>query len=358
MAKDYYAVLGVSKGASQDEIKKAFRKLAHQYHPDKGNGNEEKFKEINEAYQVLSNPEKRHQYDQFGQSWNGQGQGPGGFDGSGFSGQGFDFGGAGFEDIFADIFGGGGRTRRGGRARGSDIQVDVEIHFTEMVTGVKKQVRLRKQASCEICHGTGGESGSKEETCPTCQGAGEIRRTAQTILGAFSQVSECERCHGRGKVYAKSCHACHGAGRVQKEETIEVAIPAGIQDGQALSLAGRGAAGEFGAPAGDLFVVVHVRPDVRFRRRGDDVVTEAALPYTDLALGASIPVETVDGSVNMKVPAGTQPGEVFRIRGKGVPHLGRSGRGDHLVTITVRVPKKVSKEMKKTLEHLRTQEES
>ncbi len=354
---DYYQTLGVSKNASEDEIKKAFRKLAHKYHPDKGTGDEKKFKEINEAYQVLSNKEKRARYDHTGQDYHSQGQGGGqgfgGFDFNGFNGQGFDFSGSGFEDIFSDLFGGGmgGRTRN--RSRGADIQVDVEISFEEMVRGAKRDIKLRKLSSCETCHGTGGKPGSKETTCSQCQGAGQVRRTVQSIFGAMSQVVVCDRCRGRGKTYEEQCVTCHGAGRTEREETVSVEIPAGIDNEQTLSLSGRGAAGETGSPAGDLYVVVHVKSHDQLKRRGDDIISDYAMSFAQAALGDKVEIETIDGGIVMKIPAGTQPGEVFRIKGKGVPHLNRYGRGDHLVTVRLSVPKKLSSEQKRMIEALR-----
>jgi molecular chaperone DnaJ len=354
MAADYYKTLGVEKGASEDEIKKAFRKLAHTYHPDKGTGDEAKFKEINEAYQVLSNKEKRRQYDQFGQTFHGQGpqgggQGFGGFDFSGFSSQGFE--GSGFEDIFAEMFGGQARGRGRSRA-GSDIQVDIEISFEEMVAGVKRDIRFRKLSRCETCSGTGGQPGSKEESCSHCQGRGEVRQTVRSVFGTFAQVAPCDRCHGKGKTYAEKCKECSGSGRVHREESVSVDIPAGIRDGQALSLSGRGAAGEQGGPSGDLFIAVHVRPHKELHRQGDDILSKLEISFAQAALGESIPVATVEGEVRMKIPAGTQPGEVFRLKGKGIPHMGRYGRGDHLVTVTVKVPKKLSSEEKRLIEAL------
>ncbi|MFZ2187673.1 MAG: molecular chaperone DnaJ [Candidatus Moraniibacteriota bacterium] len=359
MAKDYYEILGVAKNASEDEIKKAFRKLAHQHHPDKGGGDEKKFKEINEAYQVLSKKDKRSQYDQFGQNFHGNGggrssQGQGGFGGSsgrGGSAAGFDFSGTGFEDIFSDMFGGGGRSRGQSRV-GADIAVDIEITFAEMVHGVKKDIRLRKLSRCDVCGGTGGKPHSKEDTCSECQGSGQIRRTVQTIFGAFAQEAVCERCHGRGKTYKEKCTTCHGDGRTQKEEHISIEIPGGIRDEQTLSVSGRGAAGEDGAPSGDLFVNVHVRPHASLKRRGDDIVSDLQITFAQAALGGKVNVGTIEGDVTMKIPAGTQPGEVFRVRGKGVPHLGHYGRGDHLVTISLFVPKKLSREEKDLIEKL------
>ncbi len=355
MAKDYYDILGVSKAASQDEIKKAFRKLAHKHHPDKSGGDEARFKEMNEAYSTLSDPEKRARYDRFGSASQDGGfsGGPqGGFDFSQFGGGGnvnFGFG-KGFEDIFSGIF--GGAAGQGGRPKaGSEMQVDVGISFEEMVRGVRKTVSLRKLAACERCHGTGGKPGSKEETCKQCAGRGRVQKQVQSIFGVMAQVVTCDACRGTGKTYAEPCDACHGVGRSQQTETLDIDIPAGVQDGQALSLGGRGAAGEMGARPGDLFVVVHVKAHKEWRRQGDDIYSSVEIPYAQAVLGAQVSVSTVEGAVKMKIPAGTQPGEVFRIRSKGVPHLGRYGRGDHLVTIKLVVPKKVSSEEKKMIEH-------
>lgn len=355
---DYYSTLGVSRSATEDDIKKAFRKLAHKYHPDKGTGDEKKFKEINEAYQVLSNKEKRARYDQTGQDYHSQGQGGGpgaqgfgGFGGFDFNGQGFDFNGSGFEDVFSDFFGGqmGGR----GRARaGADIQVDVEISFEEMVRGAKREITLRKMSECETCRGTGGKPGSKESTCGQCQGAGQVRRTVQSIFGTMQQAVVCDRCQGRGKTYAEQCQTCRGAGRTQREESVSIDIPAGIGDGQTLSLGGHGAVGERGSRPGDLYINVHVRPHKTLVRRGDDIVSEYKMSFAEAALGAKVSIETIEGEVIMKIPAGTQPGEVFRIKDKGVPHLQRYGRGDHLVSVSLSVPKKLSSEEKRLIESL------
>ncbi len=355
MPEDYYQRLGVDKKATPDEIKKAFRKLAHKYHPDKGTGDEAKFKEINEAYQVLSDDKKRSQYDQYGQTFSGQGP-QGGGQAGGFGGfEGFDFsnfaGQGGFEDMFGDMFG-GGRSRRQS-ARGQDIQVDIEISFEDMVRGVKREVRLRKYVACKTCSGSGAEKGSEEVTCTTCNGNGQVRKTMQTILGAFQQVVTCEVCHGRGKKHSKNCHVCHGHGRIQEEESISIDIPAGIDTGQALSLQGKGHAGEYGTQAGDLIVEIYVKKHATLTRRGEQILSSENLRFVDMALGASVPILTIDGEVTIKIPAGTQPGEVFRIRDKGVPHLHGRGRGDHLVTVSVAVPKKLSKNAKKTLESLK-----
>lgn len=362
MAKDYYAILGVAKSASQDEIKKAYRKLAHTHHPDKQGGNEAKFKEINEAYSVLGDQTKRSQYDQFGQTFQGGGQGFGGFSSQGgpasgfdfsqFGGQGFDFGGANFEDLFTDIFTGGrGRSRE---ARGADVQVDVEITFEEMVRGVKKDIPLRTHIACTVCQGTGGKPGSKESTCSTCQGHGQVRKEMRTMLGVFAQMQRCDACRGRGKTYADVCTPCQGSGRVKKDRTLTVTIPAGIEDGQALSLTGEGEAGEGGTRAGDLFVVVHVRPHETLVRRGDDILSSVPVSFAKLVLGGKAEVPTLNGQLTIKIPAGTEPGEVFRLKGEGIPKLSRFGRGDQLVTIRLAVPKKPSAALKKALEELET----
>ncbi len=363
MNKDYYKVLGVSKSASQEEIKKAYRKLAHKYHPDKSGGDEKKFKEINEAYQVLSDKTKREQYDRFGQTFSGSGGfssqgGPtGGWDFSGFDFRqggregGFDFGGD-FGDIFSDIFGGREDVERG---VGQDIQIDAEISFQEMARGTERSVKLRKSVVCPVCHGTGGEPGSREEICSACQGTGEIKKTMRSAFGVFSQISTCSVCHGRGRIYSQKCHECGGDGRVKKEETIKIKIPAGIQDGQAVILRGQGEAGELGAPAGNLFVVVHVLKHPRFKRRGNDIVSREKISFSQAALGDKIEVEIVDKKVTMKIPAGTQAGDIFRIRGEGIGSVSGQ-KGDHLVEIIVEVPRKLSRQQKKIIEELRETE--
>lgn len=354
MAKDYYDILGVPKGASQDDIKKAFRKLAHQHHPDKKHGDEAKFKELNEAYGILSDPEKRARYDRFGHA--GTQGGPGG--GPGFGG--FDFndfqfgGGSGFEDIFSDLFGRGGGFPGGthGSRAGADIETDVEVTFDEMVAGTRKTIRIRKPIVCAACQGTGGEPGSKEETCSTCGGSGRITKTVRSFLGTFAQASPCPKCHGKGKRFAKECSSCHGEGKTVGEERIDFDIPAGIEDGQTISIAGKGAAGGHGMPPGDLFVTVHVRPHPSFERRGDTILSSVDIGFTQAALGDTIPVGTVHGPVRMKIPAGTQPGEVFRIKGKGLRNYRGWGSGDHLVTVRIAVPKKLSAAERDLIERL------
>ncbi|NTW30447.1 MAG: molecular chaperone DnaJ [Candidatus Moranbacteria bacterium] len=354
--KDYYSILGVARDASQDDIKKAFRKLAHKHHPDKQGGDEAKFKEANEAYGVLSDSEKRKRYDQFGTA-----DGPAGFGGFSQGGGGFDFGdfqfgggAGGFEDLFSDIFTGGRSTGRSrGPRPGSDIQVDVEISFADMVSGTERSVRLRKTMSCRDCGGTGGKKGSKEITCEECSGKGQVRQTVRSVLGVFEQVIACQKCHGTGKRFAEACPTCHGSGRITGEEEISVRIPAGIDDGQVISIPGKGSAGEPGAPAGDLYVSVRVTPHPSFERRGGNILSRLPISFSQATLGDTVTVETAHGPVRMKIPAGTQPGEVFRIKGKGLRDVRGFGQGDHLVTVSVTVPKHVSGKEKKLIEELR-----
>lgn len=347
MAKDYYKTLNVDKGASQDDIKKAFRKLAHQYHPDKSGGDEAKFKEANEAYQVLSDEKKRAQYDQFGSA---------AFDGSaGFGGQGFGGfsgfqGGAGFEDlgdIFGDLFG-GGRTRTRER-RGSDIQVDMELSFKESIFGVNKEVELTKTDTCERCGGTGGEPGERMETCKDCDGNGVQIGVQRTMFGNIQTKHTCATCQGIGEMPRKPCKTCHGQGVERKKQRLTVTIPPGVENGSMLRVRAQGEAMK-GGQTGDLFVRLHVPKDHHFEREGATLISEATIGFTQAALGDTIEVETVDGPVDLKIPAGTQPGSQFRLRGKGVPH-GR-GRGDQIIIVTVKTPEKLTREQKRLLEDL------
>jgi molecular chaperone DnaJ len=365
MANDYYNTLGVDKNASDDDIKKAYRKLAHKYHPDKQGGDANKFKEINEAYQVLSDKTKRGQYDQFGQTFQGGQTGRGGFGGfegfdfSGFSAQGgpasgWDFSG-GFEDIFSDIFGGNFNGRRGkdSRRSGRDIQIDTEITFEEMVTGAQRDVALLRKVVCDVCHGSGGEPGSKEETCPQCKGSGQIRKTVRSFFGTFAQVVTCPTCEGRGKVVSQKCHKCKGEGRVKQQEDVRIDIPAGISDGQTISLQEYGEAGEKGAGSGDLYITVHVKPHPKFERKGNNILSSEHISFSRAVFGGKVNIQTIGGQVQMKIPEGTQSGQIFRIKGEGVPQLGRSGnRGDQMVTIIVDIPKNPNREQKKIIEDL------
>lgn len=363
MAEDYYKILGVSRDATDDEIKKAYRKLAHKYHPDKSGGDEAKFKEINKAYQILSDKTKRSQYDQFGQNFEQggfsgqQGQGFGGFEGfdfGGFSAQGGSASGwqdFGFEDIFSDIFGGG--KRRGRKKPGRDIQIDTEITFEEMVKGTKKIIKLYKKIICDKCHGTGGEPGAKKETCPSCKGSGQVRQTMQSFFGNFSQVSTCPNCQGAGEVYFEKCKKCGGDGRTKDEQEIEIDIPAGIQEGQTISIEGQGEAGEKGALSGNLYINIHVIPHKKFKRERNNIISEEYITFSQATLGDKILVDTISGQIKMKIPAGTQSGEVFKIRDEGVPFLNQRGKGDHLVKIIVKIPKNLSREQKKIIERLK-----
>jgi len=363
MPKDYYNILGVQKGASQDEIKKAFRKLAHQHHPDKQGGNADKFKEINEAYQVLSDEQKRSRYDQFGEAGvNGPAGGQGGMNWedimrqSGFGGaggQGFQ-GGVEFDlgDIFTDFFG-GGRGRKSGRNRtGEDIQMEITIDFDEAAFGTKKTVELYKSVTCDTCKGNGAKPGTPIKTCHTCKGHGSIEQMQRSVFGAVRRHVVCSDCHGEGKIPETKCTDCHGNGVTKKNTTLEVDIPAGIDNQQTLRMSGQGEAGVLGASAGNLFVTVRVRPHKGWQRDGDDVVSHISVPYTTMVLGGKVQATTLDGEVEVKVPAGTESGKALRLRGKGVPHLQSSGRGDHILVVDVLIPRRVSGKQKRVLKEL------
>jgi molecular chaperone DnaJ len=346
---DYYTTLGVEKTASAEDIKRAYRKLAHQYHPDKGEkGNAEKFKEVSEAYQVLSDPSKRSQYDQFGQAYNGakgQGgaQGFGGFDFSGFSG-----GMGGFEDafdIFSDIFGGGGR-QQSRRERGVDLEIELYLTFEEAVFGVEKEVQLEKKDTCQKCDGSGAEPGAKINTCPKCHGAGQIRTSRRTIFGQMSQVTTCDQCEGTGKVAETPCTECRGTGTKRRLKTLRVKIPAGVDDGQRIRVAREGEVGYRGSVPGDLYIRLHVKQHQIFKRQGENIYSEVPISFYQAALGTKTNVDTVDGKVELKVPSGTQSGKVFRLKSRGAPVLNGSGRGDHFVTVHVVTPTKLTKKEK------------
>lgn len=356
MAKDYYNVLGVLKGASQDEIKKAFRELAHKYHPDKQGGSAEKFKEINEAYQVLSNPEKRQQYDQFGTTFE-QAQGQGGFSGfdgfrdfSGFA-NGFDMGDLGDMFGFGDIFG-GGRKAKGRAGRGRDIEVEMEIDFREAVFGAEKVLDLYKPDICKNCGGSGADPKSKISTCAKCGGAGRVQVIQRTFLGNIQSVSTCPDCGGEGKKAERECPECHGNGVISGSKKLKVKIPAGIDNGQTIKISGEGEAGKRGGRAGDLFITFRVRPDRELRRKDNDILTILELSFSQAALGEKIDIETLDGKIKLTVPAGTQSGQIFRLKGRGVPRLGGYGRGDHLVEIKVLTPANLTRRQKELLEEL------
>jgi molecular chaperone DnaJ len=363
MSKDYYKILGIEKNASPEEIKKAFKKLAMQHHPDRPGGNEAKFKEINEAYQVLGDANKRQRFDQFGSDFEQQGgfgQGMGWEDfmrsarGQGGGGFEFNFGGMDLGDLFGEAFGGASARRgRAAAAQGRDIQVDVELDFKEAAFGVERELSLRKQSKCDVCSGSGGEPGSKMDTCGECKGQGQVVQMQRTFLGSMQTVATCPTCHGRGQTHSKKCKHCGGSGITPKTSSVKVKIPAGIDNGQSIRLSGQGEAAAHGGQSGDLYVAVHVKPSKVFSREGFDVFTDNEVNFAQAVLGDTIEVETLDGIVKMVVPEGTESGQLIRLKGKGIPRLQGSGRGDQYVRVKIRVPKKVNKETKKLLEELR-----
>ena len=354
MAKDFYGILGVSKNATEQELKKAYRKSALQSHPDKHKGDkaaEKRFQEVNEAYQTLSDPQKRAMYDQYGSVPPG-GFGGGSPGGGADFGQGFDFSqfGGGFSDIFESFFGGGfnnggntGRSKKKGPRRGEDVEVSLRISVEEAAFGIEKDLILEAMQSCEHCESTGAEPGSSVVDCKTCQGKGEIRGVRQTILGQMMTSRVCETCQGEGRHPEKKCSKCHGAGRVRRRTEITVKIPTGIHDGATLRMSGKGEAGLYGGESGDLFLHVTIAPHKKFVRDGSDVRSEESLHVLQAILGDTIPVETLHGQVDLKIPPGTPYGRVFRLKESGIQNLGRSSRGDHFVKILISIPEKLSK---------------
>jgi molecular chaperone DnaJ len=354
--RDYYEVLGVSKDASADEIKKAFRKMAVKYHPDKDGGDEAKFKEVNEAYEILKDAQKRQRYDQFGHAGVGGSSG-GGYSGGnpfeGFNnGQGFEFnfGDGGLGDIFGQFFGGGQSQR--GPARGRDVETQIQLTFEEAIFGVERDMAFDMEDECSHCHGTTVEPGHELKTCPTCHGAGQQTRVMNTMFGAIQQAVTCETCNGRGKVPEKVCTVCHGRGTERRKQTITLKVPAGIDDGATIRLKERGEA-TAGGPKGDLYVHIRVKAHKKFTREGELILSEQHVDMVDATLGTEIDVETVDGNVRMKVPAGTQSGTDFKLSGHGVPHLRSDRRGAHIVQIIVDTPTKLSKKQRELLEELK-----
>lgn len=363
MAKrDYYEVLGLSRGASEDEVKKAYRKLALQYHPDKNPGSkeaEDKFKEATEAYEILKDPQKRSTYDQFGHAGF---SGAGGF--GGFDFQSFDLSDAlrafmrdfgGFGGIFDDFFGTTTRTRRGYQ-KGQDLQVRLKLSLEEIAAGVEKKIKLKNLQKCEECGGGGAAKGSSKKTCPKCQGTGQIRRVSRSIFGQFVNVATCDYCSGEGAIIDAPCPTCRGEGRTKGASTISVKIPPGVTTGNYIQMRSTGNVGPRGGPAGDVIVIIEEEEHKDFQRRGDDIVHETLISFTQAALGDEIPIPTLDGKVELKIPPGTQSGKIFRFKGKGIPHLHGYGKGDELVRVLVWVPTKLSSEEKKLLKELAAQE--
>ena len=351
--RDYYEVLGIQKGASEDEIKRAYKKLARKYHPDMNPGDkeaEEKFKEINEANEILSDPTKKSRYDQFGFAGVDPNYGAGGGGGFGGGAGGFDFGDLG--DIFGSFFGGGfggAQQRRNGPQRGESIRMSVPVSFTEAAFGCEKDVTLERSEQCPTCHGNGCAEGTTPEICPECRGSGTVQVRRQTPMGVFATTATCTKCGGSGKIIHQPCAECHGNGRVHKRRTVKVSIPAGIDNGQTISLRGQGHAGKNGGPNGDLLITVMVKPHDLFRRDGTSVFCEAPITFTQAVLGAELEIPTIDGKVKYTIPEGTQTGTVFRLRGKGIPVLNGRGRGDQYVTVTIETPQNLNREQKDAL---------
>ena len=351
--KDYYDILGVGRGASADEIKKAYRKLTRKYHPDANPGDAEaeaKYKEINEANEVLSDPQKRAQYDQFGYVGD---MPPGGGDFGGFGG----FGGADIGDLFGDLFGGGfGGSRRSsnpnGPKRGSDLEYTMQISLEDAFRGVTKKIEIPRLETCPHCGGNGAEPGSKVETCPTCGGRGQVQQVINTPFGQMSQMASCPNCKGKGKIISTPCRECKGQGRIRKQHSVEVKIPAGVDTGIRLRVSSQGEAGLNGGPTGDLFILIEVRQDRRFQRKGDDLNTSVDIAYPQAALGCEVKIETFDGSETLDIPAGTQPGSKLRIKGRGMPRLRGGGHGDLNILVRVGVIKSPSSKERELLEAL------
>jgi molecular chaperone DnaJ len=360
MKKDYYEILGVNKSASKDEIKKAFYKLAHKYHPDKKEGDEKKFKEVNEAYQILSDDRKRSKYDQFGagfenmQGGNGgyQQSGFGGFDFSGFQNGGsadFDFGN--LNDIFSDFFTGGMGGRRSEARRGRDISTEIQITFRDAVFGVDRKILINKTSNCDTCNGKGAKPGTKMETCKKCNGQGRIHEAKRTILGTISSTKICEVCLGVGEIPKEVCEKCRGAGVLRKEEEIALSIPAGIRDGEMIRMSGLGEAIKKGT-AGDLYIKINVTAHPVFKREGHNLVMSLNLKLSDALLGLEYPIETLDGEIKVKIPEGVSINEILRVRGKGVP-IGKGKRGDLLIKLNIKLPNKISRKAREIIEQLK-----
>jgi molecular chaperone DnaJ len=358
--RDYYDVLGVSKSASKDDVKRAYRELALKYHPDrnKSPGAEEKFKELSEAYAVLSDDEKRAQYDRFGHAgvsgrWSAEDIFRGGNFQDIFRDLGFGFGG--FDSIFDMFFGRRGRygpTGPSGPEQGRDIQHEITMTLQEAANITKVEVEIPRTVTCDNCHGSGAKPGTQPQTCPKCRGSGEMRYVQRQGFAQIVQITTCDKCRGSGKIIPTPCNVCRGTGVTKKHSKLEVKIPAGVDNGSVLRLAGEGEAGERGAPSGDLYIVVRIKPDEVFERRGPDILYRLPVTYTQLALGDEATIPTLDGAVTLRIPPGTQSGAVLRLKGKGIPKLRTRGRGDQLVKLVLRTPTKLTDEQKKILTEL------
>ncbi|WP_299403632.1 molecular chaperone DnaJ [Acaryochloris sp. IP29b_bin.148] len=351
MARDYYDILGVSRSADPDELKRAYRRLARKYHPDvnKESGAEEQFKEINKAYETLSDPQMRGRYDQFGEA------GVSSAAGAGYQDFG-DFGG--FADIFETFFSGFGGSaqtgrRRSGPTRGEDLRFDLKLKFREAVFGGEQQIRISHLEGCKKCDGSGAKPGTRPQACGTCQGTGQVRRMTRTPLGNFTQVSVCPTCNGQGQTVTEKCDSCGGRGQNQVSKKLQIKIPAGVDTGTRLRVSNEGDAGQRGGPAGDLYVYLFVQEDSEFRREGSDILSEFKISYLQAILGAQLPVKTVDGEETLTIPAGTQPGTVLTLENHGVPRLGNPvSRGDHLITVIIEIPSRISAEERELLVQL------
>ena len=341
--RDYYEVLGVDRSATDEDIKKAFRKLAFQYHPDhnSGDGAEERFKEVNEAYEVLSNTEKRTTYDRFGHSG-----------GEGVFGRGFDSSDFGFGDIFEAFFGGTATTSRQAPQRGPNLQMEMTITLEEAAFGSEREINITRTENCSVCQGTGSKPGSQPSQCPNCNGAGQVRRVQASIFGRFTNVSTCPQCHGEGRIISEPCPECRGTGRERKQRNITVKIPEGVNDGSQMRIRGEGDAGSRGGAPGDLFVSLAVEEHEFFTRNGDDILYELPLNFAEAALGTEVEVPTIEGKDKLKIPAGCQAGAIFRLKNKGISHLQRRGRGDQMVMVSVITPESLTKEQRKLFEDL------
>jgi molecular chaperone DnaJ len=358
MAKDYYETLGVNKGASKEEIKKAFYKLAHKYHPDKKGGNESKFKEVNEAYQVLSDDAKRSKYDQFGAGFENMGQGGGGYGGRQGGFEGYDFNGGfgnGMEfdlnDIFSDFFGGGMGGGRAQARRGRDISTEIQISFADSIFGTNRKILITKTSECLTCHGSGAKTGSKMETCKHCNGQGKIHEQKRTIFGTIANTKLCEVCLGAGEMPKEKCDTCKGKGVLRREEEVSINIPAGIRDGEMVRMTGFGEAIAKGT-AGDLYIKINVISHPVFKREGHDLAMTLNLKLSDALLGTKYPIQTLDGEIEVTIPEGVTMNEVLRVRGKGVP-VGKNKRGDLLIKLNIKLPEKLSRKAREVVEELK-----